>query len=386
MTDRPRFHWFLPMHGDARYYGGDPAPRPATPDYLRDVARAAEVNGFESLLLATGHGTRDTWLVGAAAAAATETIRFIVAFRAGYTLPTLTAQMVDTFQQLFADRLDVNIVTGSDGPEQQAYGDDIAKGERYRRTAEFLSILDSELAGRRFDFAGDHYRVRGGGRPRPVSRRPTIFFGGLSEEAAEVGAAYADVQLMYGETPPMAAEHVERISKLAARHGREVEFGIRIQVITRDTADEAWAETDRILARLTPEVVARRQRELATRQSVGQRRVQSLNPGVIDRDALRPYPTIWSGLGLVGGGGGSTALVGSHAEVAERIREYVDVGISHFIVSGAPLLEEAYRFGEGVIPRFADAADVGIADDDVTGATAGPAGDGGPATGAGGRR
>jgi len=158
--------------------------------------------------------------------------------------------------------------------------------------------------------AVDYYRVSRGGRPAPVSQRPTIFFGGLSEEAAEVGAAHADVQLMYGETPPMAAEHVERISKLAAGHGREIEFGIPIQVITRDRGEDAWAETDRILAKLTPAQVARRQRELAERQSIGQRRVQSLNPGVIDRERLRPYPTIWSGLGPVGGGGGGTALVG----------------------------------------------------------------------------
>jgi alkanesulfonate monooxygenase len=143
---------------------------------------------------------------------------------------------------------------------------------------------------------------------------------------------------------------VERISALAARNGRKIEFGVRIQVISRDRSEDAWAETDRILDRLTPEQVARRQHELAQRASVGQQRVQSLNPGVIDRDGLRPYPTIWSGLGLVGGGGGSTALVGSHQEVADRIREYTEVGITHSIVSGVPLLEEAYRFGEGVIP------------------------------------
>ncbi|WP_248960882.1 LLM class flavin-dependent oxidoreductase [Sphaerisporangium perillae] len=347
---RPSFHWFLPMYQDQRAYADDRGIREATPRYIKDVARAAEAAGLESLLLATGHGTKDTWLTAALAAQDTQTIRFIVAFRTGYTLPTLTAQMIETFQYLFDDRLDINIVTGSDPDEQQAYGDEISKETRYQRTREFVQILEAEFAGQRYDFAGDYYQVSGGGRRQPISRRPTVFFGGLSEEAAHVGAAHADVQLMYGETPPMAAEHVERISKLAETYGRRVEFGIRIQVISRDRSEDAWAETDRILSRLTPEQVARRQRELAERQSIGQQRVQSLNPGVIDRERLRPYPTIWSGLGLVGGGGGSTALVGSHEEVAERIQEYVDAGIRHFIVSGAPLLEEAYRFGEGVLP------------------------------------
>lgn len=66
-------------------------------------------------------------------------------------------------------------------------------------------------------------------------------------------------------------------------------------------------------------------------------------------DSLEVSPNLWAGFGLVRPGAG-TALVGSHAEVADRIAEYHALGIDHFILSGQPHLEEAYRFGEGVLP------------------------------------
>jgi len=53
-------------------------------------------------------------------------------------------------------------------------------------------------------------------------------------------------------------------------------------------------------------------------------------------------------------GGVGTALVGSNDEVADRIAEYHAIGFDEFILSGYPHLEEAYWFGEGVMPRLRD--------------------------------
>jgi alkanesulfonate monooxygenase len=65
--------------------------------------------------------------------------------------------------------------------------------------------------------------------------------------------------------------------------------------------------------------------------------------------SLTVYPNLWAGYGLVRGGAG-TALVGSYDEVADRLAEYHDAGVDHAILSGYPHLEEAYWFGEGVLP------------------------------------
>ena len=49
-------------------------------------------------------------------------------------------------------------------------------------------------------------------------------------------------------------------------------------------------------------------------------------------------------------GGAGTALVGDPETVAERMKEYMALGIDTFILSGYPHLEEAYRFAELVMP------------------------------------
>ena len=76
-----------------------------------------------------------------------------------------------------------------------------------------------------------------------------------------------------------------------------------------------------------------------------------LNRG--SKDDLEIHPNLWAGVGLVRGGAG-TAMVGSHTQVADLVEQYAAVGIDEFILSGYPHLEEAYWFGEGVLPVLAE--------------------------------
>jgi alkanesulfonate monooxygenase len=131
----------------------------------------------------------------------------------------------------------------------------------------------------------------------------------------------------------------------ASTHGGII--GIRLHVISRDTADRAWADAAWLIAGLDAATIARRQQSLRQLESEGQRRMLDLHGG--DPDRLVIGPNLWAGIGLVRGGAG-TALVGSHEEVAERIAEYRALGIDEFILSGYPHLEEAYAFAEGVLP------------------------------------
>ena len=145
------------------------------------------------------------------------------------------------------------------------------------------------------------------------------------------------------------AERIERVRAKAEGLGRKLRFGLRLHVITRDTAAEAWSEADRILAGFDPEAVRASQERFARMDSTGQARMTVLHGGSAEN--LTVAPNLWAGIGLVREGAG-TALVGSHDEVAQRLFEYWQLGIDEFILSGYPHLEEAYRVGEEVAPRL----------------------------------
>ncbi|HUC22610.1 MAG TPA: LLM class flavin-dependent oxidoreductase [Streptosporangiaceae bacterium] len=369
------FHWFLPTSGDGRGIvgrghsiplvggaaaappgasGARAATRPPDIDYLGQIARSAEQLGFTGVLTPTGTWCEDAWLTTAALISQTKRLKFLVAFRPGFVAPTLAAQMAATYQRLSGGRLLLNVVTGGEESEQRRFGDYLSHDERYARTGEFLDIVRGAWSGQPYDFEGAHYKVEGATVMSPPDPVPTVYFGGSSRAAGPVAAKYVDVYLTWGEPPDAVATKIAWMRELAAQEGRELRFGIRLHTISRDTSSDAWAEADRMLAELSPEEIATSQQALARSSSVGQRNMRGLHETYRDgghASDLEIYPNLWAGVGLVRGGAG-TALVGSHAEVADRIEEYAALGISEFIMSGYPHLEEAYWFGEGVLPEL----------------------------------
>ncbi len=342
--------WFLPTGGDSRDVlpsGADAHRRRPDLGYLAQVARACDQLGFDAVLTPCGTGCEDAWVATAALLALTERLKFLVAFRPALLTPTLAAQMASSYQRMSNGRLLINIVTGAEPAELARFGVWDDKATRYDKTSEFIEIMRAAWSGTPADFDGDHYRVEGATTREPPDPVPPIYFGGASPEAERVAAQGVDVYLAWGEPPVMVAERVDRLRALAAAAGRELRFGIRFHVITRPTADVAWAAADELLAGISDEAKAAAAADFAATQSVGQRRQAELAASATDR--MEIYPNVWAGIGLVRGGVG-TALVGSHEEVAARIVEYHGVGFDAFILSGYPHLEEAYWFGEGVMP------------------------------------
>jgi alkanesulfonate monooxygenase len=355
-------HWFLPTNGDSRTdlslgnAVGAAGSRVVdgsnerSPDigYIGQIARTAEQLGFVGALTPTSSWCEDAWVMTAGLTQVTEQFKYLVAFRPGLMSPTLATHMAATYQRISGGRLLLNIVTGGDDVEQQRFGDHRSKHERYQRCAEFLHVVRELWTGEPIDFKGDYYDIRGAQLiPDPVW--PDIYLGGSSADAVDVAARYADVYLTWGEPPAAVADKLDGVRKRAKGTGRELRFGIRLHVIARDTAAEAWAQAQKLLDGLDPAAIERAQAIQRSSQSEGQRRMVELHGG--RTDSLEVSPNLWAGVGLVRGGAG-TALVGSHTEVADRIAEYHALGIDEFILSGYPHLEEAYQVGEGVMPEL----------------------------------
>lgn len=376
-----KLHWFLPTYGDSRLIvgGGHGTPagaahsdRDATIDYLASIVRAAETFGFTGALIPTGAWCEDAFITASLLARETSSLAFLVAFRPGLVSPTLSAQMAATFARHAPGRILLNVVVGGEAHEQRAFGDYLDKDARYERADEFLEVVRRLWAGQTVSTEGKHISVEEASLAVPPNPVPPLYFGGSSAAAGPVAARHADVYLTWGEPPEAVREKIAWISDLGQQQGRKLRFGIRLHTISRDSADEAWQQADRLVAALDEDTVAAAQAGLARSQSEGQRRMLALHEANRaggtwhDARSLEIAPNLWSGVGLVRGGAG-TALVGSHTEVADRIAEYAAIGIDEFIFSGYPHLEELFWFGEGVVPILRDR---GLFD---TGATAEPA-------------
>jgi alkanesulfonate monooxygenase len=349
--------WFIPTHGDSRYLGTAEGAREVNHDYLKQVAQAADSLGYEGVLIPTGRSCEDPWVVASSLLPVTRNLKFLVAVRPGLHQPSLAARMAASFDRLSGGRLLINLVTGGDQAELEGDGVFLDHAARYEQSAEFIRIWREVLArshdGQSLDYDGKHLSVKGAKLLYPPVQypHPPVYFGGSSEAAHELAAEQVETYLTWGEPPSEVAKKVADVRARAARHGREVRFGIRLHVVVRETEDAAWKAAEELISRLDDDTVIRAQSAFARMDSEGQRRMAALHGGGKKRTRadLEISPNLWAGVGLVRGGAG-TALVGDAKTVAARLEEYAALGLDTFVLSGYPHLEEAYRFAELVFP------------------------------------
>ncbi len=321
--------------------------------YYKQLALAYDQLGYTGALFATG--AHDVWVLAGALLSYTERLKLLVAIHPGLIAPTLLGKMAATLQEFSRGRLLINVVSG-DAKMLGAYGMTMPHDERYEMADEYLQIWHRLFAGETVDFNGHYFQTQGAKLALPVGQGiepPPLWFGGSSDKAIDVAAKHVETYLSWGETPDQIGAKVDLVKARAEKLGRELEYGIRLYVIVRDTDEEAWAAAADLYARMDEAAIAANQRFVGKTDSVGQQRMTAMHGGQKPKNLrdLEIAPNLWAGIGLVRPGPG-TAIVGSPDTVIRTLEAYKKAGVNTFILSGMPLLEEAFRFGEKVLPRL----------------------------------
>lgn len=365
-----QFHWRLPTHGDRADVAlpndtrgdwtalapGHQAPGVQDPspyhEHLLEIARAAEIAGFDGALIPSFPHTDDPWVIASAIARYTKTFRFMVAFQPPWINPVYAAKAAASLQRLSGGRLLFNIITGGGGPAQLWWGDRIAHDDRYRRTTEFLDVFEGVWNGGPFSYEGKFYNVHEAGLPAPLAGqvRPELYFAGSSDAALAAQAKHADFNLTHMEPLEKLKVKFGRVQELASKDGRDVKPAIRLNVLARATEEEAWAEVRRGWANADWDAHEKRAANARRGDAVGSPVPEHLRPSRDKDPKDLQIDGFFSGLQMLGANGTPLGIVGSYETAAERIDTLINLGVSGLILAGIPHLEEALRVGEEVLP------------------------------------
>jgi alkanesulfonate monooxygenase len=346
------FGWFLPTAGDTTCYGDQSKFIAPSGELFDRVILAAEAAGFEYFLIPVSTACWEAWISSAMAVAKTRRIKALVAARPGYVSPVQLAKMGATFDQLSGGRLAINLIAGQSDIETIADGIQLSTDDRYALMDEDVSIMKALWAtGGPLRFEGRFHTLKGARiAPLPLQRpHPRFYLGGGSPEAWALSAKHADIHLFWGDTPARVTENMTTIRGLAARHGRadEINFGMRLQILCRETEAEAWAAAHELVRDVTEAQTRFIRGHFAS--SAANRRVQHLARE--HGELIGPH--LWTGVTRVRPGAG-IVVVGDPEQCAATLQVFIDLGCVSFCLSGYLHDEEATRFARWVRPLLAE--------------------------------
>ena len=340
-------------------------------EHLKQVATTADQLGFYGSLMGTSG--YETLTVAASLIPFTKQLKFLVAQHPGEVQPAVLAKYAQTFDAFSQGRLLFNVVNGNDAG-LAALGIHYEHDERYDFSKEYWTAFQQNYLGDRSGFQGKYVKIspRAEG-PSPMSKwhGPTqkqgipLWGAGTSDKGMQHSVELLDVYLSFANTPPKLGEKFARVAAKAAEIERTLEYGTRLQIIVRETEEEAWAYAQSLLDKVDVAYAinaVKRQlpagADFETYQSPDpqvQRNLEALRQGRLPKAKdFEIYPNLWTGPAWFGfdilGPSSGTTLVGSAENVAARIQEYEEYGTSAFILSGFPLISEAYRVAHLLFP------------------------------------
>ena len=352
------FGWFLPTSGDSTCLA-DPAQRiPQSRALFDEVVDVVDGGGFSYMLMPVNATCWEATVVGSYYAARTKNIAPLIALRSGYCNPVLSAKMYATLDQLSGGRLCINLIAGINDDDTRADGVPDTKEVRYEKMDEEVQIMKALWAADSpIDHQGKHYQISALMEPKPLQApHPPFFLGGGSDQALEISAKHSTVHLFWGDRPAGIADKIKDIRARAAKYGRadQIQFGMRLQIVCRETEAEAWAAAERLIAGATKFELANMHGGQASAEGI--RRTSAANRDVWrlleeSGNSLKIHPHLWTGISMVRSGAG-VAVVGNPEQVAATLDEFVDAGCTSFCLSGYPHADAARIFADRVLPYF----------------------------------
>ena len=289
---------------------------------LKGIWIAADRLGYHSATLydLMNAPALECWTALSALAAVTERIRLTPLVLANpYRPPALLAKMAATLDVISGGRLELGIGAGGDR------GDHLASGYPFPSTRERVDMLEEGLElilrlwnGGAVSFQGRYYAVDGATvEPGPIQRpRPPILVGGHGERyVLRAAARYADVCNVGFEMS--LDEHRSKLDILrghcrdAGREPSEIEVSHNTRVVIAATEDEYRSLIRRLAHR------------------------SGASPDEYGRSLRR-------------------AVAGTPGQCVERLKQYVDAGITYFfLLFPEPIsAEDLSLFAREVMPHF----------------------------------
>lgn len=304
-------------------------------DHLVQIARAAEISGFNALFISQSAAGEEPQIVAGALAREVRRLRFIVSLPTTLISAVYSAKIANSFQRLSGGRLNWHLYHR----EQTApawHGKHWSLNEQLARSDEFLTLTKGFWQQAPFSFEGRYFLVENGGFPPALQgeRYPTVYLDGTTEPQLQLSARHADVHILPVAPLAEVAQQLASLQRAATQQGHQLKVYLSADITARHDNDSAWHA---IQQRFTEAVV----------KTVP---LHGTTPTVTDFDSLRQDTLLWGGFDYLRDGD-ATGLVGSYDDIAARLLDYINLGIAGFVLGANPHLEEAWRLGEHLLPR-----------------------------------
>jgi FMNH2-dependent dimethyl sulfone monooxygenase len=328
-------------------------------DYNLALVQKAEAFGFDLVFALSqwlpkgGYGgvfngeALDSFMSLAAMTARTERIILVATSHVLYGPwhPLHFAKFTATLDHISKGRWGINVVTGHRAIEHEMFGwHRIEHDRRYELAAEFLDAVQQLWAQpENFSFAPelsswklDNAFVT----PKPRYGRPLLVNATGSDAGIDFAARYSDIVFI---TSPAGSEiegalaalpaHTARVKAVAAKHGRKIRTLINPMVICRETAAEARAYHDAIVAHGDEGSFHRFESDAHAWRGNAEQRSQAAARAV----------------------GGNISIVGSPQQIADYIVRLHQAGLDGVQLSFFDFQPDLDFFGERVLPLLREA-------------------------------